>query len=63
MYPIFTYIPVKWDGASFGPLFLDPISHDGPAGLSPAARSTLSSKICRWSLVARRWPVWLTAGD
>ena len=29
--------------ASFGPLFLDLFLHDGHAGLSLAARSTLSS--------------------
>ena len=30
------------------------VPHDGEAGLSPAARSTLSSK--KLSLVVRRWP-------
>jgi len=53
MYLAFVSLPEKQSGIGFqlrliaetlGPLFLEHFPHDGPAGLSPAARSTLSSK-------------------
>jgi hypothetical protein len=41
---------------SFGDSLSRSVPHDGPAGLSLAARSTLSSEK-KQSLVARRWPL------
>ena len=39
-----TAVSFRADSNPFGPLFLEPILHDGQTGLSPVARSTLSSK-------------------